>query len=360
MIPKPRAGRQHRPARQRAVNQHRAEQQNGFAQRDDEDLLVALQQVQTLQRPAVHRRRALSGQPEAQIGRAVIHQHRDDPELQPVGGNQRAGDPEKPRERAPRAELGVVPAHRLAAKHQRHVARAQKSHHDIGAHEQTRAPLERVGDRHGHQDRAGHQRDHQETPGGVVRIDPVRGPCGVVPRPPDGGEERGGLNRAGPRHVLQQEMRELDDREDVNEIEKQLHVRHAHMRSGRAGAQGGGRSEAVEQGGLFGHQDPCVSGRKPVGVSGRRGTGAERARADAQARRARNQAAAAGTPKMTSETGISSATLYPAWITPIAMFTAVAPSQIARNIGRRLLNVRPSARAAPERPPEGSVRRRRA
>jgi hypothetical protein len=92
----------------------------------------------------------------------------------------------------------------------------------VAGDEQPRAIAERVGDRDRHEQAREHQPDEQQPHRQPLRLEPVRSPRGHVPRVNDreGHDHR---LRARPQiEVLAQVMRELADREDVDEIEEQL------------------------------------------------------------------------------------------------------------------------------------------
>ena len=57
---------------------------------------------------------------------------------------------------------------------------------------------------------------------GAARIQPVHRPGGVVPAPPHRGKDHDGLGSTLPGEVLDEQVRELDDGEDVDQVEEEL------------------------------------------------------------------------------------------------------------------------------------------
>jgi len=92
----------------------------------------------------------------------------------------------------------------------------------VAGHEQPRPGAEGVGDR----DCADHAGEHpdQEDPAHHqrARVEPVRGPHRVDPRPPGGEDQQPGLRRAAEGQVVREPARQLRDDEDEDEVEEQL------------------------------------------------------------------------------------------------------------------------------------------
>ncbi len=105
----------------------------------------------------------------------------------------------------------------------------------------------RTVDRDGHHQRAGHERQHQDTARQLVGIDPGRGSGGGVPGPPDTGKSRRRFEGAEPALMLQQVMRELKDGEDVHEVEDRLDRGDFQVRPTSAVSPASGRGERIQQ-----------------------------------------------------------------------------------------------------------------
>ena len=96
---------------------------------------------------------------------------------------------------------------------------------DIRTGEQQRAAAERVRDRDGHQEAGEHDREHEQPHDDRVRVEHVRDPGRVVPRPPDDEQDEQRSCRAVPGQLAEQQMRDLGDREHEDEVVEQLEVR---------------------------------------------------------------------------------------------------------------------------------------
>ena len=100
-------------------------------------------------------------------------------------------------------------------------------HEGIGGCEGEAPRAEGVRDR-GREHKPREHEDKQEQPNRrALGIEPVGDPGGVNPDPPDGEKKQTGAERAEEREVLEQEVRELRNREHKDEIEEQLDVGHA-------------------------------------------------------------------------------------------------------------------------------------
>jgi hypothetical protein len=104
----------------------------------------------------------------------------------------------------------------------------------VASDEQPRAVAERVVDRDGHQEAREHQRDERRAHRQPVRLEPVRPPRGHVPGVEDRERQHRGLGARAQVHVREQVVRDLPDREDVDEVEEQLERGDVALRAGRS------------------------------------------------------------------------------------------------------------------------------
>ena len=88
--------------------------------------------------------------------------------------------------------------------------------------EQPSAPAERVVDCDRHEQAGEHQPDEQHAHRQPIGVEPVRPPCGHVPGVVDGERQNRGLGTGPQVDVLHQMVRELPDREDVDQVEEEL------------------------------------------------------------------------------------------------------------------------------------------
>jgi hypothetical protein len=100
--------------------------------------------------------------------------------------------------------------------------RAPELKEQVAGDEQPRAAVERVGNRGRHEQAGKHQSDQQQLHRSPVGLEPVRSPRGHVPGVDDSERQNHGLDARAHVDVLEQVVRELPDREDVDEIEEQL------------------------------------------------------------------------------------------------------------------------------------------
>jgi len=95
----------------------------------------------------------------------------------------------------------------------------------------------RRADRCRHHQAEEHQCQHQQPHSGVLRIDPVRRPRGVVPRPPDREEEDERLHSATPGSGGRGDTATAASREHVHEVEEELDARDLGCSVGFVGAR---------------------------------------------------------------------------------------------------------------------------
>src|SRR5262249_33168555 len=141
-----------------------------------------------------------------------------------------------------------------------------------------------------HDEAAEHQGKKHQPHGRRFGVEPVRHPRRVDPDPPDGEQQQERLQGSAERQMMQQEMRKLRDREYEHEVEEQLDEGDARVAAPAPGAE----------------QILPPRCRRPVGMVHAYSLP-----------RARINAAIVGTANTTSWIGSSSATVYPALVTPI-------------------------------------------
>jgi hypothetical protein len=163
------------------------------------------------------------GQPVQGPRAAVGGHHRKAPENEPrVAVGDRAGHPQRAGQQLPDEDVDEVLALRPSAHGHDEERRAPDLQEQVASDEQPRAPAERIVDRDGHEQAGEHQPHEQHTHRQPVRIEPVRTPRGHVPGVEDRERHDYRLG-AGPQIDLRQQVvRELPDREDVDEVEEQL------------------------------------------------------------------------------------------------------------------------------------------
>ena len=153
------------------------------------------------------------------------------------GGRRRRRSRRRPTGRRPRSSqtrsLTKWPPSARPRKAMMRNSRAPDLDEQVAGDEQPRAPVEGVGDRDRHEQAGEHQPDQQQPHRQPVRVEPVRPPRDHVPRVEDRERHDHRLG-AGPQvDVLEQVVRELPDREDVDEVEEQLERGDDALRAGR-------------------------------------------------------------------------------------------------------------------------------
>ena len=219
------------------LGRRRAGDHDRLAEGDDDEELEALGEVRHLDVPALAAEVPPSGDPERGERRAVVDEERRDPQQRargPVG--QAAGDPEHARGDEPHEDrAGALALDRAAVRgREREEQVASDLDRDVRAREQQRPVAERLGDRDRHHEAREHQPDQQEPHDDRVGVELVGDPRRVVPRPPDREQRDERLPDALPGEVLEQEMRDLRDREDEDQVVEQLERRRPLLLSRRA------------------------------------------------------------------------------------------------------------------------------
>ena len=186
--------------------------------------------------------------------RAVVDRQGRKPEQRAgrIAVDEPAGDPEDPREAEPDEDVAGPAAlvRPLRPGGEREEGMAADLDRHVGAGEQQRPLPPRGGDRDRHQQAAEHHPDHESAHGRGARVELVRRPGRVVPRPPDGEQDHRGLTGARPVQVrevvIEQVMGDLRDREDEDEVVEELQRRGAGMAvGGRLAAEAGHRSRKL-------------------------------------------------------------------------------------------------------------------
>jgi hypothetical protein len=139
-----------------------------------------------------------------------------------VGIGDRAGDPQGADGQLPDEVVDEVLSERAATKSHDEEARPADLQHQIAGDEQPSASGECIADRRGHQQAREHEPDEQRLDWPLVGVEPVRAPGRHVPRIDDRERHDQRLGTGPQVDVLEQVMRQLPDREDVDEIEEQL------------------------------------------------------------------------------------------------------------------------------------------
>jgi hypothetical protein len=207
----------------------RAGYDDRLAECNDHEQLEALSEMGSLHLPGVRGKGRPPGQPVEHQRGAVVDRQRRQPQagaLGPVGeptcdpehaGGEKPGEDSAgafPLDRAPpggrEGEKGV----------------AANLDRNIGAGEEQRPAAERFRDRDRHDQAGQHDPKQDQLNNDRVRVQLIRDPGGVVPRPPHHHQHQQGLARTLPRQVIQQQMRHLRDREHEHQVVEQLQHRH--------------------------------------------------------------------------------------------------------------------------------------
>ena len=157
--------------------------------------------------------------PRAGMGR----HHGGAPEREPgVAVGDRAGDPESADDHLPDEVVDEVLAERAPAQGDDEEHRTPDLDEQVAGDEQPGALVEGVGDRGRHEQAGEHQPDQEQPHRQPVRVEPVRPPRDHVPRVDDRERHDRRLGGGPQVDVLDEVVRELPDREDVDEVEEQL------------------------------------------------------------------------------------------------------------------------------------------
>ncbi len=226
--------------RELELRRRRAGDHDRLAERDDDEELEPLGEVLGPDLPGLGREPRPPGHAERHERPGVVERERRQPEHRPRRAlGDAAGDPEhaggeEPDQDARRARPLDRPR-RGRGEGQERVP--PDLDHDVGDREQQPALAERLRDRDRHQQARQHQRDQQQPDERRVRVELVRRPGRVVPRPPDHEQHERRLAGALPRQVREQQVRDLRDREDEDEVVEELEARRA-LRDGAVAPQG--------------------------------------------------------------------------------------------------------------------------
>ena len=245
--PPHRRGREERDAEgghphpvQRQLSRGRAGDHDRLAERDDHEQLEALRKVGGLDLPGRRVEPGSAGDAVEDERGEVVEAERDEPESDPGGARgERSPDPEDPRGDEPREDVGRRPALRraTAGDDERQERVPADLDCDVRAGEEQRPAPERLRNRHGQHEAQEHEREHEEPHHDRVRVEHVRHPGRVVPRPPHDEQDEQRLRRAAPGQVGQQQVGHLRDREHEDEVVEQLQVRCVLLLVGRGVAE---------------------------------------------------------------------------------------------------------------------------
>src|SRR5690606_15742091 len=121
-----------------------------------------------------------------------------------------------------------------------HEDRADDAHEQVAADEEPGRILERTWDGDGHAQCREHEHSAKQLDLCATGVEPVHRPGRVVPTPPHRGEHHDGLCGPLPGEMLDQQVRQLDDREDVDQVEEELDGGHLGAAVPGAGECSGG------------------------------------------------------------------------------------------------------------------------
>ncbi len=207
-----------------------AREHDRLAERDDHEQLEPLREVRGLDLPAAP---VEAGPPRHAVEderRRVVDRERRQPEPRP---GRRVDEPAREPERRGRGEpgqdrAGAAPLDRPALRR----GEGQEDvpadlDRDVGAGEEQPAAGEGLGDRDREQQAAEHQPDQEQPDDDRARVELVRDPGRVVPGPPDDEQREQRPPGAAPGEVVEQQVRDLRDREDEDEVVEELERRRA-------------------------------------------------------------------------------------------------------------------------------------
>ena len=209
---------------QAGVRGRRAGDDDRLAERDDDEALAAVGEVAALDVVVGGHGAAAARQPVAgHRGAEVEHDGRDPQQQPPIAGQRRARQPQHAGRRAPADEALEDVAQRLVAAQQaRGRGVAPDLQRDVADREQHAVRAERARQRGGHEQarehHAGEHRAHRRR----RRVEPVGHPGRVDPRPPHDQQQERRPPDPGDRQVAEDHVRQLRDREDVDQVEEQL------------------------------------------------------------------------------------------------------------------------------------------
>ena len=261
---------EHDRRRQPRGGRGRSRDHDRFAEGDDDEQLAALGEVPALDVVVGRGRAAATRQPVARRGRGELERERRDPQHEPlVAVERRAGQPQHAGRGAPDDQpLEHVAQPVAAVQQQRRGGVATDLQRDVARREQQPLLAERLRQRGGHEQAAEHHRGEHPADRRRGRVEPVRHPRRVDPRPPDDEQQERGPRHAGDGEVVEDLVRQLGDREDVDEVEEQLdRGRRLRRRRRRAGA-GGGRVAVTGPGRSAGIGDDPVRREIEEGSAG--------------------------------------------------------------------------------------------
>ena len=167
---------------------------------------------------------ATARQPVARRGRGELDCEGRYPQHESlVAGERRAGEPEHTGRSTPDDQpLEHVAQPVAAVQEPRRRGVATDLQRDVARREHQPLLAERLGQRGGHEQAREHHRGEHPADRGRGRIEPVGHPGRVDPGPPDDEQQERRPRHAGDGEVAQDLVRQLCDREDVDQVEEQL------------------------------------------------------------------------------------------------------------------------------------------
>ena len=199
-----------------------------LSERDDDEQLEALGEVGGLDVPCLGSELRTTRDAVEEHRRDVVDCERDQPESGPrLVLDERARDPERPGRGEPDEDRQRPFALDRPRPRGREGQEQVPTHldGDVRAGEQETPRPERVRNGYCHHERREHDPHQQQADNRRVRIELVRHPCGVVPRPPDDEQDECRLAGAPPREVVEQQVRHLRDGEHEDEVVEELERR---------------------------------------------------------------------------------------------------------------------------------------
>ena len=203
---------------------------------------AAFGEVRAFDVPILDRRTPEARHPEIRNRRERFDGERERPPRQArVVRGRCAGDPARGKHEGPHEQALEVapPVQGFGAHGPQEEQRATDLQRGVRRREQHAARIEGLRDRDRDADPREHQRQQRQPDRDAFGIEPVGHPRGVDPHPPHAEQQHADLHQPAQREVGHQRVRELGDREDEDEVEKQLDHPHLAAVGGIARAQQG-------------------------------------------------------------------------------------------------------------------------
>jgi len=179
-----------------------------LAERNDHEQLEALREVRGLDLPRVGRQPGAPRDPVEGERREVVDRERGHPQGGSRAFRNPAGDPQHPGCREPGENRSrALPLDRPSGRrHKGQEGLTADLDRDVASREEQPARAERVRDRDREQEGSEHHPDQHEADDGRFRVELVRQPRRVVPRPPDDEQHEQRLPHALPGQMGEQHM----------------------------------------------------------------------------------------------------------------------------------------------------------